>query len=461
MNKIGRKRNARQRADGQSERAVSQLLQQLDQRRARIGIIGLGYVGLPLACLFAEKGFATTGFDIDPAKVTALNAGRSYIKHIPGKRIAALRKSGRFSASADFDELRQMEVIIICVPTPLTRHREPDLQFIVKTGEEILPRLRAGQLIVLESSTYPGTTRDELKPILERSGLQAGRDFFLAYSPEREDPGNASFGTNDIPKVVGGDGPAALQLAIALYDQVVVKTVPVSSPETAELVKLTENIFRAVNIALVNELKVICAAMGIDVWEVIDAAKSKPFGYMPFYPGPGLGGHCIPIDPFYLTWKAREYGINTRFIELAGEINTAMPRYVVARLADELSRRRSKALKGARILMLGLAYKKNVDDMRESPALTLIELLEHAGAKVAYHDPFIPAVKPSREHGNLEGRKSVALSPRSIAAADAVLIVTDHDSIDYALVGRHAKLVLDTRNAMARAKVKGSHIHKA
>jgi UDP-N-acetyl-D-glucosamine dehydrogenase len=430
-------------------------------RRARIGVIGLGYVGLPLACLFAEKGFPTTGFDIDAAKVKALNAGRSYIRHIPNKRVAAIRAGGSFSASGDFGGLERMDAIIICVPTPLTRYREPDLQFIVKTGEAITPRLRPGQLIVLESSTYPGTTREALKPILESTGLKSGRDFWLAYSPEREDPGNASFGTNLIPKVVGGDGKAALDLAVALYDQVVIKTVPVSSPETAETVKLTENIFRAVNIALVNELKVICDAMGIDVWEVIEAAKTKPFGFMPFYPGPGLGGHCIPIDPFYLTWKAREFGINTRFIELAGEINTAMPRYVMARLAEELSRQRGQALKGARILMLGLAYKKNVDDMRESPALTLIELLEKADAKVAYHDPFIPAVKPSREHGSLTGRKSVPLTAKSLSASDAVLIVTDHDSIDYAMVAKHGRLVLDTRNAMARAGLSGSHISKA
>jgi UDP-N-acetyl-D-glucosamine dehydrogenase len=439
----------------------SSLFEAIAGGKARIGIIGLGYVGLPLGCLFAEKGFPTTGFDIDPSKVTALNAGRSYIKHIPGKRIAAIRKSGAFEATDDFDRLRRMDVIIICVPTPLSKYREPDLQFIVKTGQTIAPRLRNGQLVVLESSTYPGTTREELKPILEATGLKSGVDFWLAYSPEREDPGNANFGTNDIPKVVGGDGKAALDLTIALYDQVVVKTVPVSSPETAETVKLTENIFRAVNIALVNELKVICAAMGIDVWEVIEAAKTKPFGFMPFYPGPGLGGHCIPIDPFYLTWKAREFGINTRFIELAGEINTAMPRYVVARLAEELSQQRSKALKGARILMLGLAYKKNVDDMRESPALTLIGMLEQAGAKVSYHDPFIPAVKPSREHGHLMGRKSAPLTAKSLSDADAVLIVTDHDDIDYSMVAKHARLVLDTRNAMTRAGLAGAHIRKA
>ncbi len=439
----------------------SALRQAILAHKARVGVIGLGYVGLPLGCLLAEKGFPTTGFDIDTPKVTALNSGRSYIKHIPNKRIAAIRKAGTFEATDDFNGLRQMDVIIICVPTPLTKYREPDLQFIVKTGQEIAPKLRKGQLVVLESSSYPGTTREELKPILEATGLKSGTDFWLAYSPEREDPGNANFGTNDIPKVVGGDGKVALDLAIALYDQVVVKTVPVSSPETAETVKLTENIFRAVNIALVNELKVICAAMGVDVWEVIDAAKTKPFGFMPFYPGPGLGGHCIPIDPFYLTWKAREFGINTRFIELAGEINTAMPRYVVARLAEELSQQRSKALKGANILMLGLAYKKNVDDMRESPALILIELLEKAGAKVSYHDPFIPAVKPSREHGALTGRKSVPLTAKSLSTVDAVLIVTDHDDVDYSMVAKHGRLVLDTRNAMNRAGLAGTHIRKA
>ncbi len=439
----------------------SALKRAIAARTSRIGIIGLGYVGLPLVCLFAEKGFPTTGFDIDAAKVTALNAGRSYIKHIPKTRVAAIRAAENFTATDDFDRLGEMDAIIICVPTPLTKYREPDLQFIVKTGQAIAQRLRKGQLIVLESSTYPGTTREELKPILEAGGLKSGRDFFLAYSPEREDPGNANFGTNEIPKVVGGDGKVALDLAVAPYDRIVVRTVPVSSAETAETVKLTENIFRAVNIALVNELKIICAAMGIDVWEVIEAAKTKPFGFMPFYPGPGLGGHCIPIDPFYLTWKAREFGINTRFIELAGEINTAMPRYVVARLAEELSRQRAKALKGARILMIGLAYKKNVDDMRESPALTLMELLEKAGAKVAYHDPFIPAIKPSREHASLTGRKSTALTPRSLSAADAVLVVTDHDQVDYRMVAKHGRLVLDTRNAMTRAGVSGSHIRKA
>ena len=349
-------------------------------RNAKVGVIGLGYVGLPLACLFAEKGFNVTGFDIDPKKIEFLNGGRSYIKHIPAARIRPLVKDGKLDATADFAELKQMDAIIICVPTPLTKFREPDLRFIVTTGEAVAKVLRKGQLVVLESSTYPGTTTEVLKPILERGGLKSGRDFHLAYSPEREDPGNEKFGTAAIPKVIGGDGATALKLAKALYDGIVVKTVPVSSPETAEAIKLTENIFRAVNIAMVNELKVIFDAMGIDVWEVIEAAKTKPFGFMPFYPGPGLGGHCIPIDPFYLTWKAREFGINTRFIELAGEINTLMPRYVVGRLSEALSAHAGKALRKAKILMIGLAYKKNVDDMRESPSLVLIGMLEAAAS---------------------------------------------------------------------------------
>ncbi|WP_374374993.1 nucleotide sugar dehydrogenase [Dongia sp.] len=429
--------------------------------RARIGIIGLGYVGLPLACLFAEKGFPVTGFDIDTAKTGKLAQGRSYIRHIPGKRIAPLVKAGTLSASSDFAQLKRMDAIIICVPTPLSRQRDPDLSYVANTAREIGRHLQKGQLIVLESSTYPGTTDEVVKPELEARGLKSGRDFFLAYSPEREDPGNEQYGTAAIPKVVGGDGADALELALALYNAAVVKTVPASSPATAEAVKLTENIFRSVNIALVNELKVIFDAMGIDVWEVIDAAKTKPFGFMPFYPGPGLGGHCIPIDPFYLTWKAREFGIATRFIELAGEINTAMPRYVIGRLTEALSDRAGKAVKGARILIVGLAYKKNVDDMRESPALTLIDLLEELGAKVDYHDPIITSVKPSREHPHLAGRRSVALSPANLKRADAVLIVTDHDSIDYRAIGQGARLILDTRNRMARAGWRGRNVIKA
>ena len=347
------------------------------------------------------------------------------------------------------------------MPTPLTAHREPDLTYVENTAKAIAPHLRPGQLVVLESTTYPGTTRDVVKPILEASGLKSGRDFFLAFRPEREDPGNAKFSTRVIPKVVGGDGTAAAEIADALYSTFVPKTVPVSSPETAEAVKLTENIFRSVNIALVNELKVVYAAMGIDVWEVIEAAKTKPFGFMPFYPGPGLGGHCIPIDPFYLTWKAREYELSTRFIELAGEINTAMPRYVVARLADELDARAGKGLNGARILMLGLAYKKNVDDIRESPAFKLIELLEKRGAACDFHDPYVPVVPRSREHPDMAGRKSVPLDPAAVAGYDAVLIVTDHDNVDYVSVAKSARLVVDTRNACARAGAVGPHIVKA
>jgi UDP-N-acetyl-D-glucosamine dehydrogenase len=437
------------------------LRQRIARRSAKIGIIGLGYVGLPLACLFAEKGFPVTGFDVDPKKIDSLNAGRSYIRHIGSKRVGAMVRAGRLTGTAEFRGLRKMDAVIICVPTPLTRFREPDMRFVVATAETVANTLRPGQLVVLESSTYPGTTTELLKPILERGGLKSRRDFLLAYSPEREDPGNETYGTAAIPKVIGGDGAVALEIAKKLYDSAVTRTVPVSSPEAAEAVKLTENIFRAVNIAMVNELKVIFDVMGIDIWEVIEAAKTKPFGYMPFYPGPGLGGHCIPIDPFYLTWKARAHNINTRFIELAGEINTQMPRYVVERLTEALSRRSGKALRGARILMLGLAYKKNVDDMRESPALTLIEMLEALGAVVSYHDPFIPRVKPSREHGALANRRSVALTRARIASADAVLIVTDHDRIDYAEVARHAKLVIDTRNALGRAGIAGGKIVKA
>lgn len=437
------------------------LLHRIENRSAKIGVIGLGYVGLPLACLFAEKGFYVTGFDIDPAKTEKLNAGRSYIRHISGRRVAPLVKTGVLVASADFRRLRAMDCIIICVPTPLSKQREPDLSFVANTAQEISKYLQAGQLVVLESSTYPGTTDEVVRPALETKKLKSGRHFFLAYSPEREDPGNETYGTAAIPKVVGGDGSAALKLALALYEAAVIKTVSVSSSATAEAVKLTENIFRSVNIALVNELKVIFDAMGIDIWEVIDAAKTKPFGFMPFYPGPGLGGHCIPIDPFYLTWKAREFGITTRFIELAGQINTSMPRYVIDRLISALSDRVGKALRGARILVIGLAYKKNVDDMRESPALTLIDMLEEQGAKVDYHDPIIASIKPSREHPHLTGRRSLTLSEAHLKRSDVILIVTDHDSIDFRRVGKLAKLIIDTRDAMARAGWRGRNVIKA
>jgi UDP-N-acetyl-D-glucosamine dehydrogenase len=416
-------------------------------RTARIGVIGLGYVGLPLAEAFALAGFSVTGFDVDEAKTRLLNEGKTYIRHIPDARIAAIVDSGKFSASTDFADTADMDAMLICVPTPLTRFREPDLKFVISTGEAIAPYLREGQLIVLESTTWPGTTVEVLKPILEAGGLVSGGDFYLAYSPEREDPGNPDHGAATIPKVVGGDGEAALRLASALYGQVIGDIVPVSSAATAEAVKLTENIFRAVNIALANELKLVYDRMGIDVWEVIDAAKTKPFGYMPFYPGPGLGGHCIPIDPFYLTWKAREYGLSTRFIELAGEINTGMPRHVVRRLAEALDAHAGKGLNGARILLVGLAYKKNIDDTRESPALTIIELLEERGASVDYFDPYVAEIPMTREHAQLAGRQSVAWSREVLASYDAAFICTDHDDVDYAELVAHSGLVVDTRNA--------------
>lgn len=427
---------------------VAELKKRFENREAKVGVIGLGYVGLPLALAFAEGGLDTTGFDIDPDKMARIAAGRCYLRHIPDARVAAAVAGGRFRATDDFSGLGAMDAIVVCVPTPLTRQREPDISFIVDTTEAIARTLRPGQLIVLESTTYPGTTSGDMRPILERGGLKSGRDFFLAFSPEREDPGNPVHTTTTIPKVVGGDGPDALALAVALYAKAVDKVVPVSTMETAEAVKLTENIFRSVNIALVNELKMVFSRMGIDVWEVIDAAKTKPFGFMPFYPGPGLGGHCIPIDPFYLTWKAREFDIATRFIELAGEINTHMPYYVVDALIAALSDRLAKSIKGARILMLGIAYKKNVDDMRESPALKLIELLEARGATVEYYDPFVPEIGRTREHAALAGRRSVAWDPAAFAKDyDAALICTDHDGVDYAALAAALPLVVDTRNA--------------
>jgi len=441
--------------------SVASMLERIAGRSYLIGIVGLGYVGVPLALAAVKAGFTVIGFDIDASRVDKLNQGKSQIKHISDAALKAAATAGKFSATADFGRLAEPDAILIAVPTPLTRHREPDLSYIEKTAEAIAPRLRAGQLIVLESTTWPGTTREVIKPILEKTGLASGKDFYLAFSPEREDPGNEAFGTATIPKIVGGEGAAALELANALYGALVVRTVPVSSTATAEAVKLTENIFRSVNIALVNELKVLFGRMGLDIWEVIDAAKTKPFGFMPFYPGPGLGGHCIPIDPFYLTWKAREYGIATRFIELAGEINTSMPVYVVARLAEALDRLAGRGLSGAKILLLGIAYKKNVDDMRESPALVLIEMLEKRGAEVAYFDPHIPIIPRTREHAALAGRRSQILTPSVIGDYDAVLIATDHDGVDYKSLADHAKLVLDTRNACARAGATGDRIVKA
>ncbi|MBX9452113.1 MAG: nucleotide sugar dehydrogenase [Mesorhizobium sp.] len=437
------------------------LLSSIGSRDARVGIVGLGYVGLPLAVTATNAGFGVIGFDIDAQRVAKVNRGETVIKHIDGALLGDAIAKGKFEATADFARLAEVDAILICVPTPLTRHREPDLSFVVATARSVAGSLRAGQLVVLESTTYPGTTDEVLRPILEEGGLKSGQDFFLAFSPEREDPGNPDFGTSTIPKVVGGDGAHALELANTLYGALVTKTVPVSSAATAEAVKLTENIFRAVNIALVNELKVVYEAMGIDVWEVIDAAKTKPFGFMPFYPGPGLGGHCIPIDPFYLTWKAREYEISTRFVELAGEINTAMPQRVVSQLARAMDARLKRGLNGARILVLGIAYKKNVDDMRESPSLRLIELLEERGAVTAYHDPHIAEIPPTREHAPLTGRRSVELTAQEVAAYDAVLIATDHDTVDYALVVDNAKLVVDTRNACARRDLPNTNVVKA
>jgi UDP-N-acetyl-D-glucosamine dehydrogenase len=440
---------------------ASQLQHRLDDRSARAAIIGLGYVGLPLAMAVARGGLRVTGFDVDPTKPPMLNGGKSYIGAVADSELARHVGAGKFDATNDFTALRNCDVIVICVPTPLDRHREPDLSYIEASGEQIAQTLRSGQLVVLESTTYPGTTREVLKPILEKSGLVCGKDFFLGFSPEREDPGNASFETVTIPKVVAGLGPQASKLVESFYAIAVKKVVPVSSPDVAEAVKITENVFRAVNIALVNELKVIFSAMDIDIWEVIEAAKTKPFGFMPFYPGPGLGGHCIPIDPFYLTWKSREYDLPTRFIELAGEINVAMPRYVVEKLALALDSRHQKALTGARILVLGLAYKKNIPDIRESPTFKLLELLEQRGAAVDYHDPIVTEIPKTREHAHYTGRKSVALDAKSLAAYDAVLISTDHDAVDYQAVAKHSRLVVDTRNVMARNQIASAKIIKA
>jgi UDP-N-acetyl-D-glucosamine dehydrogenase len=414
---------------------------------AVLAVIGLGYVGLPLMLAAVGRGLAVLGLDIDPRRVAGLNAGRSPLAHIGDAAIARARASGRFEASADLARVAEAHAVLICVPTPLGRHREPDLSFVEGSARAIAPHLLPGRLVVLESTTWPGTTREVVRPLLEARGLRSERDLFLAYSPEREDPGNREWRTGAIPKVVGGDGPLALELATALYARIVAHVVPVSSTATAEAVKLTENVFRAVNIALVNELKTVLTAMGIDVWEVIRAAATKPFGYMPFWPGPGLGGHCVPIDPFYLTWKAKELGLATRFIELAGEINTAMPGWVVERLAQALDARFHKGLNGSRILLVGLAYKRNIDDIRESPALVLIERLEARGAIVAYHDPHVGEIPRTREHAALAGRRSVPLDAATLAAQDAVLIVTDHDAVDWAALVRGSRLVVDTRDA--------------
>lgn len=421
------------------------------RRQAVVGVIGLGYVGLPLVATFCEAGFATIGFDIEAGKVETLRQGQSYIRHVPSSRLASLVRpeppaagQSGFYPTTDYALLTLCDAILICVPTPLTENREPDLSYVVSTAEAIAPHLRRGQLVVLESTTYPGTTEEVVQPILERNGLRVGADFHLAFSPEREDPNNAQFSTKSIPKLVGGVTPRCGAVASALYGSAVERVVPVSHASVAEAAKLLENIYRSVNIALVNELKVLFDRMGIDVWEVIEAAATKPFGFTPFYPGPGLGGHCIPIDPFYLTWKARQYDLTTRFIELAGEINQAMPAYVIAKLTDALNER-GKSLNGARILILGVSYKRDIDDDRESPAFKLMELLQQKHAEVSYHDPYVPVLKRSRRYDfQLE---SVPLTEQELARADAVVIATDHSLFDYELIVRASRLVIDTRNA--------------
>lgn len=417
-------------------------------RDLRIGIVGLGYVGLPLAEAYINEGFSVVGFDIDAQKITDLDAGKSYIKHIPDARIAVMNDTGRYSSTTNFMGLQKVDAILICVPTPLSEHREPDLSYVVATTEVIAEHIQPGQLIVLESTTYPGTSEEVLQVILERSGLKASFDFGIAYSPEREDPGNPDFETSTIPKVVGANTDPELDMAVALYGAMVPNVVPVKNLKTAEAVKLTENIFRAVNIALVNELKVVFDAMGIDVWEVIDAAATKPFGFMPFYPGPGLGGHCIPIDPFYLTWKARAYGLNTRFIELAGEINTNMPSHVVDRMSRAMNDKLGMALKGSKVLVVGLAYKKNVDDMRESPSLELIDLMRERGMEVEYYDPFIPVAPAVREHPGVVGMRSIEWTVEALQEFDVAMIATDHDGVDYSVLLDSVDLVVDTRNAI-------------
>jgi UDP-N-acetyl-D-glucosamine dehydrogenase len=427
----------------------------------KIAVVGLGYVGLPLSLQFARSGVTVLGLDIDAAKVDLLNNGKSFIKHIESSAVASMVSGRQFSASTDFKRIKEVEAVIICVPTPLNKNREPDISFILDTGANIAPNLQKGALVVLESTTYPGTTDEDLLNVLEKgSGLKAGKDFHLAFSPEREDPGNPSSVVATIPKVVGGLTPECLKKAVALYSKAITTLISVSSCRVAEATKLLENTFRSVNIALVNELKVVYSAMGIDVWEVINAAKTKPFGFMPFYPGPGLGGHCIPIDPFYLTWKAREYGQHTRFIELAGEINTGMPDYVINRVVEALNQR-SKSIKGSRILVLGLAYKPNVDDERESPSYVLMNLLNQRGAAVAYHDPYVPVIKMTREHSHWADTKSVPWTRDTIKGFDLVLLATNHANVNYQELADWADCIVDTRNAMSTMKVSPGQVWKA
>jgi len=418
-----------------------ELIRKFASRTAVIGIVGLGYVGLPLLLRFAEAGFPVIGFDIDQTKVLALSCGESYIRHIPSEAIR-VAFAGPVIATVDFSQAAKADALIMCVPTPLNQYREPDLSFVINTVESVVPYLRTGQIISLESTSYPGTTEEELLPRIEAAGLIVGRDVFLVYSPEREDPGNPNFATRTIPKICGGTTADCLKVGLALYGEVIDRVVPVTSTRVAELTKLLENIHRAVNIGLVNEMKVVADKMDIDIHEVIRAASTKPFGFVPYYPGPGLGGHCIPIDPFYLTWKARQYGVHTRFIELAGEVNSGMPDYVVSKVVAALNET-CRSVKGSRILIIGIAYKKNVDDMRESPSVILMEKLQALGAEIAYSDPHIPQFPKMREHSF--DLASVALSPSSLATYDCVLIATDHDAFDYSMIQKHARLVVDSR----------------
>jgi UDP-N-acetyl-D-glucosamine dehydrogenase len=427
----------------------------------KVAIVGLGYVGLPLAVQFACSNVNVIGLDVDKTKVDLINDGQSYIKHIAAETIAEVGKMNRLCASSDFSRIKEVEAVIICVPTPLNKNREPDLSYVLQTGRSIAPHLQEGTLVILESTTYPGTTDEDLRAVLEEgSGMKAGTDFHLAFSPEREDPGNSQSKVKCIPKVVGGYTRDCLERAMEVYGKAIDKLVPVSSCRVAEATKLLENIFRSVNIALVNELKLVYGAMGIDIWEVIETAKTKPFGFMPFYPGPGLGGHCIPIDPFYLTWKAREYGKHTRFIELAGEINTAMPEYVVNRVIAALNSQR-KALNGSRILILGLAYKPNVDDDRESPSYVLMNLLSERGAEADYYDPYVPVIKPTREHSHWAGKKSVEWDRATIESFDLVLVATNHSSVNYQELADWAHCIVDTRNAMSGTHVRPGKVWKA
>ena len=426
------------------------LLERIQKKDAKIGVVGLGYVGLPLVIEFCKSGFSVTGLDIDEKKIEALSEGKSFIKHIPDEKIQALNGVGSFKAITDFEQVKNLDCILICVPTPLNKNREPDMSYIVSTAKQIAPHMKKGQLIVLESTTYPGTTQDILLPELEfGSGLKGNEDFFVAYSPEREDPNNKEYTTASIPKVIGSDHPTGLEISEALYSCIINTTVPVSSTQVAEATKLMENIFRSVNIALVNELKMVFDKMGIDIWEVIEASSTKPFGFMPFYPGPGLGGHCIPIDPFYLTWKAREYNVSTRFIELAGEVNISMPEYVLQKTFEALNQS-GKSVKDSKIILLGLAYKKNVDDHRESVTFKIMDLLSKNGANVEYNDPYIPEIMPVREYKQFVGKKSVPLE--NLNKYDLTIILTDHSSYNYEAIVEQSKIVVDTRNACAEIK---------